>query len=162
MLGEVCAVLIAMFLIWIVLCGRVTADTVTVGAVICCGVYILFCGKLGFSPKKEWRFVKKTGLFALYLVELFVGILSANFTMMNIVLNPRRKVTQTLVHFDAGLRTRYARTLFANAITLTPGTITVDVDGDRFTVHCISRELANDFLDSGKLLGVLRRMEAVS
>ena len=43
-----------------------------------------------------------------------------------------------------------ARVAFANSITLTPGTLTVDVDGDTYTIHCL-HESFSDSISSGDL-----------
>ena len=50
--------------------------------------------------------------------------------------------------------------LLANSITLTPGTITVSVEGDHFFVHCLDRELAEG-MEESVFVELLKQMEAV-
>ena len=57
-------------------------------------------------------------------------------------------------------RTGLAKVMLADSITLTPGTITVSVENDRFCVHCLDRELAEGMEDS-VFVGLLLEMEAV-
>jgi multicomponent Na+:H+ antiporter subunit E len=54
------------------------------------------------------------------------------------VLDPRRPPRPGVVHFRTGLRSPAARTLLATSITLVPGTITLNVDGDEFIVHAFT------------------------
>ena len=56
------------------------------------------------------------------------------------------------------LRTEFARFMLANSITLTPGTITVDADSDRFTVHCLHGRLIAGIEDS-TFVHLLQKME---
>ncbi|MBQ8547563.1 MAG: Na+/H+ antiporter subunit E, partial [Lachnospiraceae bacterium] len=46
------------------------------------------------------------------------------------------------------LKTDLARTVLANSITLTPGTITVELTEDEFKVHCLDKEMAEGIEDS--------------
>lgn len=58
------------------------------------------------------------------------------------VLNPRLPVEPCLVILSTRLEDDVTRTMLANSVTLTPGTLTVDVDGDRFLVHALTRMAA--------------------
>ena len=53
-----------------------------------------------------------------------------------------------MVTFESRLKTRTARVFLANAITLTPGTITVKVKGNMLTVHCYDKSLAEGLDDT--------------
>ena len=66
------------------------------------------------------------------------------------------------MYFDTDFKTGLARVLLANSITLTPGTITVSVEDDRFCVHCLDKELAEGMETSifVKLLKEMEDMEA--
>ena len=59
-----------------------------------------------------------------------------------------------------GLKTDTARVVLANSITLTPGTITVTLEGDEFVVHCLDKELA-DGIENSVFVALLRRMEGM-
>ena len=64
-----------------------------------------------------------------------------------------------LVRFTTGLKTSFGRFMLANSITLTPGTITVKMDGDRLTVHCLKRSMLDTSPDS-VFERWIRRLEA--
>ncbi|MGH8197509.1 MAG: Na+/H+ antiporter subunit E [Steroidobacteraceae bacterium] len=76
---------------------------------------------------------------------LLVEIVKANLAVAAAVLRPRRSISPTVVE----IRTRagpIGQTLLANAITLTPGTVTLDVDEGRLRVHCLTRAAADALL----------------
>ena len=98
--------------------------------------------------------LKKTA----YLLVLVWSIVKSSLTVARMILNRRIPLQKTLTTVEIDLRTDMARMVLANSITLTPGTITVQVEGRRFTVHCLSRELLNG-IESGAFVRLLRRME---
>ena len=82
--------------------------------------------------------------------------------VLKIILSPELQPEPAFVYFDTDFKTGLARVLLANSITLTPGTITVSVEDDRFCVHCLDKELAEGMETSVfvKLLKEMEEMEA--
>jgi multicomponent Na+:H+ antiporter subunit E len=78
----------------------------------------------------------------LYLSWLLVEIVKANAVVILKVLGPRHGIDPAIVRVRSTARTNLGRALFANSITLTPGTVTADVDGDQLVVHALVRERA--------------------
>lgn len=74
---------------------------------------------------------------ALYVAWLLKEIVVANWAVLKVVLNPRLPADPALIRFETRLESSVARTILANSITLTPGTITVDVVGNDFIVHAL-------------------------
>jgi multicomponent Na+:H+ antiporter subunit E len=68
---------------------------------------------------------------------LFKEIVLANWAVLKVVLDPRLPADPELLRYRTRLESSFGRTLLANSITLTPGTITVDIDGDDFVVHAL-------------------------
>ena len=66
-----------------------------------------------------------------------------------------------LGHFRSDLRTEFARVVLVNSITLTPGTITVGLEGSDFYVHCLDKEFAEG-MDHSVFVELLEKMEAVN
>ena len=106
--------------------------------------------------------LKKSGYILAYLGVLIWEIIKANAATLKLIVSPHTRVHPVIVRFRADLRTRTARVLLANSITLTPGTITVSVEDDRFCVHCLDKELAEGMEDSVfvKLLEEMEEVEA--
>ena len=63
-----------------------------------------------------------------------------------------------LVHFESGLVELRHRVVLADSITLTPGTITCQLEGDRYLVHCLDEAMV-DGLDNGVFVERLSEME---
>jgi len=59
---------------------------------------------------------------------------------------PCLEIRPRIVHFRTNLNSDLARVMLANSITLTPGTITVDIDDREFYVHALSDKVAKDLL----------------
>jgi multicomponent Na+:H+ antiporter subunit E len=78
-----------------------------------------------------------------YLAWLLFEVAKANVAVIGRILSPGRAFNPDVVRLRASARSDFGRALFANSITLTPGTVTLDVEGDRLVVHALSREKAS-------------------
>lgn len=147
------------FLLWIIFNGRVTAEIVIFGLVISAALYWFICRFMDYSPKREMRYLKKGGLLIQYLYHLVKEIVIANFATMKLICSSNKVVEPVLVEFDTHFKTDTSRFLLANSITLTPGTITVAINGDRFVVHCLDKTLAEG-MDASIFVKLLEKIEA--
>ena len=75
--------------------------------------------------------------FAKYLAWLMVEIARANWAVTKTILSRNMNIRQHLFAVPATQKTDLAQVIFANSITLTPGTITVETEGDHFLVHAV-------------------------
>ncbi len=82
-----------------------------------------------------------------YAVWLVKEVLLAALQVARIVLSPRRPVDPSLLGFYADLPNAGSQTILANSITLTPGTITIDITHGRFLVHAISDGSSQSLVD---------------
>ena len=85
--------------------------------------------------------------FVAYCGWLLGQILMSALHVAGVVLHPRMPVSPRVVRFRSDQPNDVARMLLANSITLTPGTLTIEVDGDEFTVHALTRATARSLLD---------------
>ena len=115
---------------------------------------------MGYSGKKELLLFRLLPLFMRYLWVLVQEIVKANVCVLKLILSPDLQPEPAFLYFDTDFKTGAARMLLANSITLTPVTITVSVEGDRFFVHCLDRELAEG-IEESVFVGLLKQMEAV-
>jgi len=150
---------ILLILFWIILNGRVTAEILITGAVITAAVGLLVRALFGYGLRDDLSALKKTPYFILFILLVFREVLKANLAVMRLIPKGEARLSPVMVTFHTDLRTDMCRYLFANSITITPGTITVSADGDKFTVHCLSRSLL-DTSDSNQILRVLKKLEA--
>ncbi|MEQ1782057.1 MAG: Na+/H+ antiporter subunit E [Hyphomonadaceae bacterium] len=78
-----------------------------------------------------------------YLPWLIVEVVKANVAVIARVLGPRHTIDPAVVRMRTSARTDLGRALFANSITLTPGTVTIGVEGDKVMVHALVRDKAS-------------------
>jgi len=77
----------------------------------------------------------------IYFRWLFVEIVKANIAVVRAVLSPNMAVSPTLTRIPTPQKTDIGRVVFANSITLTPGTVSVDVQDDHILVHALLSEI---------------------
>jgi multicomponent Na+:H+ antiporter subunit E len=80
----------------------------------------------------------------LFIPTLLLEIIKANIEVAIIVLHPKLPIEPSFVKFKSKLKGDTAKVSLANSITLTPGTITMDIIGDTFYVHALTRAAAED------------------
>jgi multicomponent Na+:H+ antiporter subunit E len=78
-----------------------------------------------------WRLV-------FYWIWLIREILKSNLNVARVILNPRLPISPILVPFRARMKSDLARMIYANSITLTPGTITTGTEGDILRIHALT------------------------
>jgi multicomponent Na+:H+ antiporter subunit E len=71
-------------------------------------------------------------------------IVKSAWQVSRIIVHPRLPISPTLQRIKSSQRTDVGRTVFANSITLTPGTIAVEVGSDEILVHALTREGAQE------------------
>ena len=149
---------ILLFLLWIALNGRITAEIVAFGVVIAAAVYWVMCRFLEYSLKSDIRLFKNFFRTLQYMFVLLVEIVKSSFAVIKIVFSKKLDIQPQIVFFEAPLKSDFLRTILANSITLTPGTITVDVDENRFCIHALDYTLAEGIEDS-VFVHLLMKME---
>jgi len=82
-----------------------------------------------------------------YLPWLLLAIVRANLQVAWIVLHPRPPINPVIIRFSAPLPSDVAQVTLAQSITLTPGTVTIDLDGNNYTVHALTPDSAEDLLN---------------
>ena len=150
------------FLLWLIFNGRVTLEIAVIGVLVSLmvDVFVRKVLKLNLTASNLFRFVKIFPVVLLYVVVLLIEILRANFSIIRLVLAPQVEVEPCLVKFRTPLKTEAARIALANSITLTPGTITVSLEGSELLVHALNRNMA-DGLEGSIFERLLARMERI-
>jgi multicomponent Na+:H+ antiporter subunit E len=123
--------------VWLLLTYPFSVQELLAGAVAAVIISILPTGAAGVL--REVRVSPKAVAAAIAFLSVFLGaLIRANLDVAFRVLKPSLPISPGIVRIRTSLRTPLARTLLANSITLTPGTITVDTRDDLFYVHWIS------------------------
>ena len=147
-------------LLWIIFNGQLTTEIFVFGLIFASVIYAFACKFMHFSIEKDISYLKKTLYVIEYLIVLFIEIVKANICVGKMVLSSRYEVEPAVVTFKSNLKSETARVILANSITLTPGTITVRLQYDMFTVHCLDKSLAEGLNDS-IFVKLLERLESI-
>ncbi len=151
-----------LFAVWLILNGKITLEICIFGVCISAVLLYFMCRFMDYRLKSEVLLFLLIPWFLRYGWVLVKEIVKANVEVLKIILSPDMQPEPAIVYFDTELKTGLAKVLLANSITLTPGTITVSVEENRFCVHCLDRELAVGLEDSVfvELLEELEREES--
>ena len=129
-----------MFLLWLLLSGHYTQLLLWFGA-LSCGFVVLMAWNsdvLDGDIKPEHFFLKVP----LYWLWLGKEILKSNFATGKAIWS--NNFDPEIFKVKATQRSENGLANYANSITLTPGTVTVFIDGDLFVVHALTKEMGDD------------------
>lgn len=131
---------------WVIFSGVFDAFHLGLG-LISCGIVTWLSSDFLFQNKGKGLAARLAEAlrFVGYALWLLWQVVQANIHVLKLAFAPdNREIRPRLVRFRTSLKSEFARYVFANSITLTPGTVTLEVDGDEFVVHAISKHVAED------------------
>lgn len=149
------------FLLWVIFNGSFTWEIAAFGIVIAAALFAFTCKFMDYSIEKEIQNIKRVFQVIAFICLLLKEITLANFAVIRLILTQKEEIEPELVTFRSNLKTPTARAFLANVITLTPGTITVTLEEDRFLVHCLDESMAEGIedLEFQKRLSALESVE---
>lgn len=150
---------ILLFLFWIILNGKITAEIVAFGLVLTTAIFWFMCKFLEYSPKYEVFVVKNFIWIIAYFFVLIIEMVKSAITVYKKVYSRKIEIQPQMVFFDVDIKSEFLRFVLANSITLTPGTITVDVDDNHFCVHALDYTVAEG-IENSTFIKILKKMEA--
>lgn len=141
-----------LLLLWIVMSGIFTVKFIIYG---CVSSFLISCfvvGSLRIGGLKSNRtyFILHANYpkLIIYFLWLIKEVVKSAIDVSKIILSPNMKIDPIVVWFKADYDNPTARAILANSITLTPGTVTIDIyDSGVFSVHALNSEFADDLLD---------------
>ncbi|MCR4818002.1 MAG: Na+/H+ antiporter subunit E [Fretibacterium sp.] len=148
----------AYFVLWLILNGRMTGEVLILGILIAVGLDCFTRRALNIRFPSTFTIIRLLPGALLYSGALAAAIVKANLEMIRLILAPNIELEPCLVRFRTNLRTHAARTALANSITLTPGTLTVALEGDELLVHALNHKMARSLANSD-FERLLSRME---
>lgn len=146
------------FALWVILNGKWTTEIGAFGVAFAAIAYLFTCKFMGYSLSLDFALLRRAPHAIRYGCMLFVEIIKANLTVMRMVLDREFEPKPQLVKFDVNLKKERHRVALANSITLTPGTITVNLEDNHYQVHCLDASLI-DGLDNGGMVAALEKLE---
>ena len=144
---------------WLVWSGDRDTLLLSFGALSCFFV-VAVCLRMGVVGRPSSAV--SIGLHHLsYVPWLFREIFKANIHVSRIILDPKLPIRPHLIRVEASQRSELGQVIYANSITLTPGTISLDIRDNGILVHALTDEAA-DGLKLGEMNGRVARLESSS
>jgi multicomponent Na+:H+ antiporter subunit E len=142
---------IFLFIIWIALTLSFSNQELIVGFVVSFTIAYIYTTNFKSIDKFKFRPI----IYLQYLIIFIKNLILSNIDVAKRVIDPKLPINPGIVEIKTDLKEDYKKLILANSITLTPGTITMDVQGDSMFIHWIdvtttditkaSQEIAGDF-----------------
>jgi len=140
--------LLVLFASWLVLSGHYTPLLIGLG-VLSCFLVLWVCRRMDIIDKESVFFHLVPGLIT-YIPWLFLEIVKSNLDVARRILSPSLPISPTVVVVPAPQESELKRVIYANSITLTPGTLAMRVRGNAILVHALSEDGAKT-LEEGEM-----------
>lgn len=127
---------IILLIIWSLLNNSFQYEIIVIGLILSLiltfifGRQIQIFNELKYTPEALLNTI-------LYLFVFFIELIKSNFDVARRVLTPSLPINPGIVKTKTNLKSKMGRMILANSITLTPGTLTVDIEDDILFIHCI-------------------------
>ena len=127
-----------LFLFWIFITASLSLANIILGLIV--SFLVALTVRLVFRIR--WP-EDIASLFFLMRLPIFLAVLTwdvikANINLAYILLRPRLLIDPKIVRFSSTLQGDFQNTILADTITVTPGTLTLDAQGDELLVHCLA------------------------
>lgn len=133
---KVISTFLVLWLIWVLIAGFEWMEVVLGGVVALILSFIISkYVNYSFGFKIVWQLIK---FIFIYIPVFIYKLLLANFDMAYRVLSPKMPINPRVVKVPTNLKSDFSKLILANSITLTPGTLSLDVEEDGVLVHWVN------------------------
>ena len=133
---------VVFFLLWVVFNGKLNAEIAIFGVILSAAVYLFSCKFLNYSWEKDRKLFRLIPAIGKYLWLLICEIVKSNVALIRIVYSKKIEIKPQLVTFSTPVKGAF-KSILADCITVTPGTITVLSEEDKLTVHALDQSFAD-------------------
>ena len=133
---------VALFVLWLLLSGHYEPLIIILGILSCC--FVAWVAYRMDVVDREGHPIHLTWRAVLYWPWLFWQIFKSNIDVAKIILSPSLPIQRQIVWVKATQVDDLGHVIYGNSITLTPGTVTIDVVGDHVEVHALADQFAED------------------
>ena len=137
-----------LMIVWLLLSGHYDATLITYGVLSCIGVVALMAHLRILDEEALPAHLVFRACF--YIPWLFKEIVLSNLAVAKVILDPKLPIHPRILRVEASQQTDVGQVFYANSITLTPGTVTLDVRHGKFLVHALTADSAEGLL-SGEM-----------
>ena len=131
-------------LFFVVLTERITIQNVIVAFLIASLISKLMVSNTVIHHYLKMKTLMKWGV---YGFVLFYEVIKANIQVALITLSRHMDIEPMVVTYESKLTDEWLLTILANSITLTPGTMTVDIEGNQLQIHCLNKMYSDSLAD---------------
>ena len=131
--------------LWLALSGYFKLLLVSFGIVSCLLVTWLGARMDRIDGEHHFGLVRPLATLR-YIGWLTLEVIKSNLDVARRILSPRLSISPTVIRVPSSQKTELGRVIFANSITLTPGTVSIDVQEGEIEVHALSKEGADALL----------------
>lgn len=132
--------------LWLVFAERFSIEVLITG--IFGVILVALMNKTLLKKSKLCIGFKSIPYFFEYFFILLYEIIKANIHVAILVLSPKPKLSPSFVKYRISLKSDLHKTILANSITLTPGTLTVSLEDDTMLIHCLTEEFSKSISDT--------------
>lgn len=130
-------ILTFLIILWLLMSGLYKTLIILFG-VVSVFLVMIFIHRMsikdGYEVKANLHLLKSIKYFAWLMVEVF----KSNWTVLKILISRKVIINQKFVEISITQQSDLARVIFANSITLTPGTVTIETEDEGFLVHTLN------------------------
>lgn len=147
-----------LLILWFIFSGKVTLEIFLFGLVICGWLYWFMTKHMDYSIQNDLKLIAKIPRFIKYGIILVWEVIKSNLAVIRIILSPGLETDPTFYTFETDLKTEVARVTLANCITLTPGTYTVALEDNKYTIHALDKSFTEG-IEESVFVKQLRKLE---
>lgn len=142
--------------LWLLLAPQFEVSSLLVGMLVSLLIVLFTFEKTDSKVVHPLRYIRAHIKF---IVVLLIEIYKANIDVAKIVMSRKMEIQPHYLVYQPDLKTTYAAVLLANAITLTPGTLSVDYTSDGYVIHALTTAAASG-LEGSSLEQVAKEIDA--
>ena len=139
-MARMITLMLLLFAFWLLLSGHYTPFLICSGAVGALVIVWVTKRKQNLDEESVPHEAFRSAL--IYFPWLFYEIWKASLVVAKVVLHPKLPISPVMTVVECRTKTAVGLATYANSITLTPGTITVEAEHGRLLVHALTREAA--------------------
>lgn len=148
-LGHIVALGAGVYATWLLLSGHYTPFLLIVG-LICTALVVYIALRMDVVDAEGVPTMNLTAKFFTYMPWFVLEIVKSNLATARVILSPTLPINPLIFQVRGLQRTDLGRVIFANSITLTPGTTTIAVRGENLLVHALVADSATG-MDEGEM-----------
>ena len=153
-------IFVLLVVLWFLLSGKINLEYFLVGSLIA-GILALFYCRMGECQESGAINLRRIILGGKIVIILIWSIIKANIGLASRLWRKEMNLDPIMMEISLPLKSLSTRTFAANAITLTPGTITEQMGDEVLLVHCLDRGIAED-LSEWEIFPLLQKWEEAS